>query len=32
MKREKGGECGGERGVQGIREWGVDARGKEIMG
>jgi hypothetical protein len=34
MKREKGGESGGERGrkIQGARERGLDARGKERRG
>jgi hypothetical protein len=32
MKRDKGVESGGERGIQGAREWGLDSRGKYIMG
>jgi hypothetical protein len=32
MKREQGGESGGERGIQGVRERGLDARGKDRMG
>jgi hypothetical protein len=32
MKREKGGESEGERGIHGVIEWGLDARGKDRMG
>jgi hypothetical protein len=32
MKIDQGGESGGERGIQGEREKGLDARGKDKMG
>jgi hypothetical protein len=32
MKRDKGWESGGDRGIQGVRERGLYARDKDIMG